>query len=213
MPRSSPVPDITTLFWDIGGVVLTNGWDRHARRDAATHFGFDWDEFQDRHDLAFPAFDAGNTSLDEYLNRTLFYRHRDFTREQFVDFMYAQSKACPGMIELFAQLKVRHRLKIVALSNEARELNDYRIEQFGFTGYFDFFFSSCYVGLRKPAPRIYQLALDVLQCEPGEVIFIDDRQGNADAAASLGIHTIKYEGSEQLAQALSRFEIHVGKTT
>jgi putative hydrolase of the HAD superfamily len=93
------------------------------------------------------------------------------------------------------------------LNNEARELNDYRIEEFGFRGFFDFFISSCYVGLRKPAAQIYRLALDVLQCEPGEVVFIDDRAGNAEAAAALGIHAIRYEGAAKLARELAALGI------
>jgi putative hydrolase of the HAD superfamily len=206
--------EISTILWDVGGVLLTNGWDHEGRASVLAHFGVDRNEFEDRHPEANDVWEKGLITVEEYLYRTVFWKPRSFTSEEFLEAMKAESRVLKdSALGILEDIAASQDVDLGMLNNEARELNDYRIEQFGFTGYFDFFFSSCYVGLRKPAPRIYQLALDVLQCEPGEVIFIDDRQGNADAAASLGIHTIKYEGSEQLAQALSRFEIHVGKTT
>lgn len=206
--------EISTILWDVGGVLLTNGWDHEERASVLAHFGVDRNEFEDRHPEANDVWEKGLITVDEYLYRTVFWKPRSFTPEEFLDAMKAESRVLKdSALGILEDIAASQDVDIGMLNNEARELNDYRIEQFGFTGYFDFFFSSCYVGLRKPAPRIYQLALDVLQCEPGEVVFIDDRQGNADAAASLGMHGIKYEGSEKLAQALSRFEIHVGKTT
>jgi putative hydrolase of the HAD superfamily len=205
--------EISTILWDVGGVLLTNGWDHEGRAAVLAHFGVDRNEFEDRHPEANDVWEKGFITVEEYLHRTIFWKPRSFTPEEFLEAMKAESRVLKdSALGILEDIAASQDVDLGMLNNEARELNDYRIEQFGFTGYFDFFFSSCYVGLRKPAPRIYQLALDVLQCEPGEVIFIDDRQGNADAAASLGIHAIKYEGSEQLAQALSRFEIHVGKT-
>jgi len=205
--------EISTILWDVGGVLLTNGWDHEERASVLAHFGVDRNEFEDRHPEANDVWEKGLITAEEYLYRTVFWKPRSFTSEEFLEAMKAESRVLKdSALGILEDIAASQDVDIGMLNNEARELNDYRIEQFGFTGYFDFFFSSCYVGLRKPAPRIYQLALDVLQCEPGEVVFIDDRQGNADAAASLGIHAIKYEGSEHLAQALSRFEIHVGKT-
>jgi putative hydrolase of the HAD superfamily len=205
--------EISTILWDVGGVLLTNGWDHEERASVLAHFGIDRNEFEDRHPEANDVWEKGLITAEEYLYRTVFWKPRSFTSEEFLEAMKAESRVLKdSALGILEDIAASQDVDIGMLNNEARELNDYRIEQFGFTGYFDFFFSSCYVGLRKPAPRIYQLALDVLQCEPGEVVFIDDRQGNADAAASLGIHAIKYEGSEHLAQALSRFEIHVGKT-
>ena len=206
--------EISTILWDVGGVLLTNGWDHEERASVLAHFGVDRNEFEDRHPEANDIWEKGLITVEEYLYRTVFWKPRSFTSEEFLEAMKAESRVLKdSALGILEDVAASQDVDIGMLNNEARELNDYRIEQFGFTGYFDFFFSSCYVGLRKPAPRMYQLALDVLQCEPGEVVFIDDRQGNADAAASLGIHAIKYEGSEKLAQALSRFDIHVGKTT
>jgi putative hydrolase of the HAD superfamily len=206
--------EISTILWDVGGVLLTNGWDHEERASVLAHFGVDRNEFEDRHPEANDIWEKGLITVEEYLYRTVFWKPRSFTSEEFLEAMKVESRVLKdSALGILEDIAASQDVDIGMLNNEARELNDYRIEQFGFTGYFDFFFSSCYVGLRKPAPRMYQLALDVLQCEPGEVVFIDDRQGNADAAASLGIHAIKYEGSEKLAQALSRFDIHVGKTT
>ena len=160
MKRAIP---ITALFLDIGGVLLTNGWDHHARKRAATNFKLEWDEMEDRHHLIFDTYEEGKLTLEEYLSRTVFYEERPFTRDQFREFMFAQSQPYPEMIELVTQLKVRHRLKIAVVSNEAREVNAYRIGKFKLNGFVDFFISSCFVHLRKPDADIFRLALDIAQ--------------------------------------------------
>ena len=164
MKRAIP---ITTLFLDIGGVLLTDGWDHHARKRAATNFKLEWAEMEDRHHLTFDTYEEGKLTLEEYLGRVVFYQKRPFTRAQFRRFMFAQSKPYPEMIELVAQLKVRHGLKIVVVSNEARELNAYRIRKFKLDGFVDSFISSCFVHLRKPDADIFRLALDIAQTPPG----------------------------------------------
>ena len=146
MKRAIP---ITTLFLDIGGVLLTNGWDHHARKRAATHFKLELAEMEDRHHLTFDTYEEGKLTLEEYLGRVVFYQKRPFTRAQFQRFMFAQSKPYPEMIELFAQLKVRHGLKIAVVSNEGRELNEYRIRKFKLGGLVDSFISSCFVHVRE----------------------------------------------------------------
>jgi putative hydrolase of the HAD superfamily len=208
-PRFSPVSDITTLFWDIGGVVLTNGWDRHARRHAASEFNLDWDEFQDRHDLAFPAFDAGNTSLDEYLNRTLFYRQRSFTREQFTAFMYAQSKEFPESRAMLRAVARTGKYFVGAINNEPLELNQYRIESFDLRRDFQVFFSSCYVHSRKPEELIFRVALAVTQRPAARCLFIDDRPLNLESPRRLGMHAIHYENPEQLRAELKSYGVEV----
>ncbi len=203
------MPDITTLFWDIGGVVLTNGWDRHARRHAATEFNLEWDEFQDRHDLAFPAFDAGNTSLDEYLNRTLFYRQRPFTREQFIAFMYAQSKEFPESRAMLKAVAHSGRYFVGAINNEPLELNKYRIETFQLHEDFQVFFSSCYVHSRKPEELIFRFALAVTQRAPEHCLFIDDRPMNLESPRRLGMHAIHYQNAGQLREELKSYGVEV----
>ena len=157
------MPEITTLFWDIGGVIMTNGWDTVARRRAAETFHLDWEEFQDRHDLSFPAFDSGLISLDEYLNRTLFYRPRAFTREEFIAFMFAQSKEYPEPRAVLDKLARKEKYFIGSINNEPLELNEYRIKAFHLRRDFQVFFSSCYLHTRKPEEMIYRIALEVTQ--------------------------------------------------
>lgn len=202
--------DISTILWDVGGVLLTNGWDHKERAAVLAHFNVALEPFEERHPDANDLWEKGSISVEEYLNRTVFFEPRDFTANEFLAAMKAESQLLPDSgIGVLESLAASRELDLGMLNNEARELNDYRIEEFGFRGYFDFFFSSCYVGLRKPSSQIYRLALDVLQCEPSEVVFIDDRAGNVEVAAGLGIHAIRYEGSEKLANALEKLGIEL----
>jgi putative hydrolase of the HAD superfamily len=181
---------ITTLFLDIGDVLLTDGWDHQARKRAAKNFKLAFAEMEERHHITFETFEDGKLTLDEYLGLVVFYQKRPFTRAQFRRFMFAQSKACPGMIELFAQLKVRHGLKIIALSNEARELNAYRIRTFKLNALMDAFVSSCFVQIRKPDAAIFRLALDVAQVPARQIVYIDNTPMFVQIAESLGIQGI-----------------------
>src|SRR5271170_1185327 len=152
---------ITHIFMDIGGVLLTNGWDHNSRKDAAKLFKLDWAEMEERHRLAFPTYELGKLTLAEYLNIAVFFKKRSFSRAQFRRFMFAQSRPYPKMLDLAVELKARYGLKITAVSNEARELNAYRIKKFKLDGFFDSFISSCFVQLRKPDVAIFRLALDI----------------------------------------------------
>jgi putative hydrolase of the HAD superfamily len=200
---------ITTLFWDIGGVVLTNGWDRVSRHEATKAFGLDWEEFQDRHELSFPAFDTGLISLNEYLDRTLFHRPRPFMREQFTDFMFAQSKEQPEARAILRKLARSGRYFIGAINNEPLELNTYRIEAFGLREDFLVFFSSCYVHARKPEEAIFRIALEVTQRPAEQCIFIDDRPLNLESPRRLGMRTIHYQNAEQLRAELKEQGVEV----
>jgi putative hydrolase of the HAD superfamily len=196
--------EISTILWDVGGVLLTNGWDSAGRAEVLAHFKLDRAQFEDRHPEANDAWEKGLIPIKEYLHRTVFYEPRSFSLEDFVDAMKAESQVLPHTaLGLLENIGTTQDVDLGMLNNESRELNDYRIETFGLRGYFDFFFSSCYVGLRKPSAEIFRLALDVLQCEPGEVVFIDDRPGNVEAAATLGIHAIRYQGVAQLERELA----------
>lgn len=201
---------IRTIFWDCGGVLLTNGWDHRERAAVLAQFSLDWDAFEQRHPEANDAWEKGEITVEEYLARTVFYTPRNFSPQQFISAMQAQS------IVLYAEnlhtvevLAASKKYTMALLNNEARELNDYRIRTFGLRGYFSEFFSSCYMGLRKPGAAIFQRALDILQCEPAEAVFIDDRKGNADAAANLGMHAIQMQTPTQLLEELSRLGISV----
>ena len=203
------MPEITTLFWDIGGVILTNGWDREARRDAAGTFQFDWEEFQDRHDLSFPAFDTGQITLNEYLDRTLFYRARPFTREEFTAFMFAQSKEYAEVRAVLDKVTSTGKYFVGAINNEPLELNQYRIEAFRLRRNFLVFFSSCFVRSRKPEETIFRVALEVSQRPPEQCVFIDDRALNLENPRRLGMKTIHHQNAEQLRAELGKIGVEV----
>ncbi len=186
-------PLITTLFLDIGGVLLTNGWDQTARRKAAEQFELDEAELNERHHLTFNTYEEGKLSLDEYLDRVVFFNPHSFTKQDFKDFMFAQSKPYPQMLELVHDLKMRYGLKVAAVSNEGKELTFYRIHKFELNKVIDFFISSCFVHIRKPDEDIYKLALDVAQAKPEQVVYIDDRSMFVDVAKSLGIQGILHK--------------------
>lgn len=203
------MPKITTLFWDIGGVILTNGWDRESRRQATEAFHLDWEEFEDRHDLSFPAFDSGQITLNEYLDRTLFYRSRPFTREEFTAFMFAQSKEYPETRAMLDKVASSGKYFVGSINNEPLELNQYRIEAFHLRRNFSVFFSSCYVHSRKPEEAIFRVALEVSQRPPEECLFIDDRTLNLDSPRRLGMNTIHHQDAEQLRSELGKYGVEV----
>jgi len=183
---------ITHLFLDIGGVLLTNGWDRHMRRAAAQKFGLDLDDLNDRHKMSFDTYEQGKLTLDTYLNQVLFYKERPFTREDFKEFMFAQSEPKTEMINLVSALKWKHRLKTAAISNEGRELTVYRIKKFNMAAFIDFFVSSCFVHFRKPDADMYRIALDISQADPARSVYIDDRALFVEIAQGLGLHGIQH---------------------
>jgi putative hydrolase of the HAD superfamily len=178
---------ITTLFLDVGSVLLTNGWDHHARRRAAKHFKLDWDEMEERHTLNFVIYETDKLTLQEYLGWVIFYKKRSFTRAEFWRFMCAQSKPFVEMIALMRQLKARYGLKIIVLNNEARELNDYRIHQFKLDEFVDVFVSSCLVRLHKPDPAIFRLALDIAMTPARQIVYIENTPMFVQIADALGI--------------------------
>jgi putative hydrolase of the HAD superfamily len=197
------VTEITTVLWDLGGVLLTNGWDRESRRRAAEEFHLDWEEFEDRHELLLSAFETGKVSLAEYLHRTVFYRERPFTSAEFEEFFYAQSQLLPESLAVLGELAASGRYLNAALNNESLELNEYRVKRFHLSDYFDAFFSSCYLGCRKPDPRIYQLALYITQSAPEQCVFVDDRGLNLECARELGMRTIRFQNAAQLRADLA----------
>ncbi|MGD0351761.1 MAG: HAD family phosphatase [Verrucomicrobiota bacterium] len=187
MKRSAP---ITALFLDIGGVLLTDGWDHHARKRATTTFKLELADMEDRHHLTFDTYEEGKLTLEEYLGRVVFYQKRPFTRAQFRRFMFAQSKPYPQMIELVRKLKAKYGLKIVVVSNEGRELNSHRIRKFKLNGFVDVFISSCFVHLRKPDADIFRLALDIAQAPARQAVYIENTPMFVQIAEGLGIRSI-----------------------
>ncbi len=197
--------EITTLFLDIGGVLLTDGWDHHARKRAARNFKLEWAEMEARHHLTFDTYEEVKLTLEEYLDRVVFHQKRPFTRAQFRRFMFAQSKPYRQMIELVRRLKGRYELKIVVVNNEARELNSHRIRKFMLDGYVDSFISSCFVHLRKPDADIFQLALDIAQAPAQQVVYIENTPMFVQIAEGLGIQSILHTDTKSTCAKLASF--------
>jgi putative hydrolase of the HAD superfamily len=186
------------LFFDIGGVLLTNGWGHESREAAAKEFGFDYQDMNRLHEFIFNVYEIGKMSLDEYLNITVFNQPRDFTKEDFKAFMFGQSIELPYMLPWLIEWKQRHRedCRIISINNEGRELNNYRIEKFKLHRCFDAFISSCEVGMRKPDPGIFELAMGIAHARPEQCIYFDDRSMLAEAAGRLGIRAYQHKGFE-----------------
>jgi putative hydrolase of the HAD superfamily len=198
-------PKITCLFLDIGGVLLTNGWDHHARKRAARHFKLAWPEMELRHHQTFDTYEEGHLTLEEYLYRVVFHQKRPFSRAEFRRFMFAQSQVYPGMIESIRKLKSKYGLKIVVVSNEGRELNAYRIRKFKLDRFVDAFISSCFVHVRKPDAEIFRLALDVAQAPARQVVYIENTPMFAQIAEGLGIRSILHTDYRSTCAQLAAF--------
>lgn len=204
MINTTTKTNISTIFTDLGGVLLTNGWDRHSREDAIRLFSLDAKETEERHHLTFDTYEVGKLTLDEYLERVVFYKKRNFTVDDFRKFMYSRSQADPQMIQLMKDLKQRHGLKIAVVNNEGRELNDYRINKFKLTSFVDFFISSSFVHFRKPDVDIFKLALDVAQTNPRKILYLDDRPLFVQVAAGVGIRGIVHKNYDETVERLAK---------
>lgn len=191
---------IRTLFWDVGGVLLTNAWDHEERERAVDKFQLQKVDFEARHKEVVATFEEGKITLDQYLDRTVFYQPRKFSKEEFKNYMFSLSKPKPEVLE-FAR-GVAGKYLMASINNESREMNDYRIKQFGLSQIFDLFVSSCYVGMRKPDEKIYRVALDLIQKAPDECCFIDDRPLNIEGAAKVGMRTVLMREPAQLKKDL-----------
>ncbi|MFZ1009134.1 MAG: HAD family phosphatase [Candidatus Sulfotelmatobacter sp.] len=198
---------IRAIFWDVGGVLLTNAWDHTERADALEHFHLDAKEFQARHEMVVSSFERGKISLDEYLDRTVFYRDRSFSRDQFRDYMFSLSRPMPEVLNFVRTLAGANKYFMGTINNESRDLNLYRIDKFGLREIFSVFVSSCFVGLRKPESGIYQLAIELTQIAPEDCCFIDDRSLNLECAAKLGMHTIQMQTIDQLKGDLAKLNV------
>lgn len=199
---------ITATFWDCGGVLLTNGWDHNARRQVADHFGLDFEEFERRHEEPNDRWERGKITLQEYLAETVFYRPRSFSLQEFFGQMRNASQVLhPEMIQLLRTFRKQRTgpqdAGIYLLSNESRELMEYRIPSFGLRGLFDAYVVSAYIGLRKPEAAFYRCTLELSQREPEECVFIDDREENVNAARECGIRGIRFETSQQVIADLA----------
>ena len=196
------------ILFDVGGVLLTNGWDHRERAVVLSQFNLDRAAFEARHPLAYDAWESDAITANDYLDATVFYEPRSFTHRDFIAAICAQSAVLPDSgLGILGELAASHNYMLGALNNEARVPNEYRFREFGLREYFDVALSSCYLGLRKPAPAIYRRALDILGCPPERILFIDDRKENVTAAAAEGIKTIRFEGAVPLRRDLEYLEV------
>ena len=199
---------INQVLFDIGGVLGSNGWDREQRAVAVEKFALDGDDFQYRHEETVGAFESGQISLDEYLDVTVFWQPRAFSRDDFKQFMFSLSTPWADSLDVVRRLRQRirgrpTRVRMATLNNESRELNEYRIRYFGLCELFDVFFSSCWLGVRKPTRQIYERVLGMTQADPASSVFVDDREQNLAPARALGMQTIRFTSADQLSRSLA----------
>ncbi|MGP8269600.1 MAG: HAD-IA family hydrolase [Terracidiphilus sp.] len=196
------------MLFDVGGVLLTNGWDQRERTAVIGHFQIDLAAFEALHKDYYDAWERASLSLTEYLNATVFYEPRSFSRDEFFAFMLTQSKPQPdGALGILKELAASNQCLLGALNNEARETNKYRFDHFGLRELFKVALSSCYLGLRKPEPAIYRRALDILGRPAERILFIDDRAENVAGAAAAGLKAIRFQGAEALRRELASLAV------
>jgi len=199
--------NISAIFWDIGGVLLSNAWDHEQRQQTLKHFNLEDAEFESRHQMLVSSLERGKITLQDYLERTIFYRPRPFTLEAFKEYMFSLSQPNQATLQLAKDLSRSCKYLMSTINNESQELNLFRIQTFGLREIFSLFVSSCFVGLRKPEDAIYQLALEITQRPPETSCFIDDRPLNLDTASRLGMMVIQMKNPEQLHQDLQKIGI------
>jgi putative hydrolase of the HAD superfamily len=200
------INDLKILFFDVGGILLTNGWGHESRQKAAEIFKLDYDEIDALHNFIFNVYEIGSITLDEYLDTVIFNYPRDFVRQDFKDFMYSQSVELPNMLQWLKEWKKDCGFRIISINNEGKELNDYRVQKFKLHQAFDAFISSCEVNMRKPDPRIFKLALGIAQASPSQCVYFDDRTMFANAAQKLGIRSFHHTSFEETRQILENLK-------
>lgn len=196
------------IFFDVGGVLLTNSWDVHERAQAAAHFHLEEAVFQTRHAETVDLWERGGMTMDAYLDVAVFHEPRGFSREEFIAYMLDQSKLLPGgAMDILKELAASGKYLIGSLNNESRELNEYRFKTFGLRGYFDVALTSCFLAMRKPNPAIYERAIDIVGRSPERILFIDDRPENVEAAQRAGLTALRFAGAEALASDLNKLGV------
>jgi len=200
------VADLKILFFDVGGILLSNGWGHEAREEAAKRFKLDYNEVNALHNFIFNVYEIGSITLDEYLDTVIFNHPRDFVREDFKDFIYSTSVELP-MLQFLKDWKKDCGFRIISVNNEGKELNDYRVRKFKLHECFDAFVSSCEVKMRKPDPGIWQLAMGIAQASPQQCVYFDDRKMFVDTAQKLGIRSFQHtslEGTKKILETLKK---------
>src|SRR4051812_35433471 len=205
--QDNAVKEAPTLFFDIGGVLLTNAWDTAARNRAVEVFGLDSHDFHARHGMVKTAFETGRLSLDAYIKKTVIHTTRTFSPADFKSFMFAQSQLLGDTLDWVSNLAATGRFRLFTLNNESRELHEYRVRTFGLSSVFQSFLTSCYLGQVKPDEDIYRNALGIADCDASRAIFIDDRSVNVESALMLDLQAIKFENLDQTRAALKELGV------
>jgi len=200
------INDLKILFFDVGGILLSNGWGHESRKKAAKQFGLDYAEVDALHNFIFNVYEIGSITLDEYLDTVIFNYPRDVVRQDFKDFMYSESVELPDMLQWLKEWKKDCGFRIISINNEGKELNDYRVQKFKLHKAFDAFISSCEVKMRKPDPGIFKLALGIAQASPSQCVYFDDRIMFANAAQKLGIRSFHHTGFESTKKILENLK-------
>ena len=213
MHNQEKINGIKTLFLDIGGVVLTNGWGRDFRQRAVDKFGLDEREMEERHHLTFDTYEEGKITLDKYLERVIFYQQVNFSKDDFKQFIFDQSEAYQETLDYFIGLKKQFGLKVIAISNEGREINEHRIQKFRLSELFDAYISSCYVHLRKPDKDMWSMACDISQTKPENGLYIDDRLMFVEVARADGMHALHFQGLDQAKEYINKLSFHTPSQT
>jgi putative hydrolase of the HAD superfamily len=198
---------ISTIFFDVGGVCLSNGWDNIARKKAAKHFFLNYEEMEKRHKSVFKKFEKGKLPLEDYLNKVVFFGKRNFAKDDFISFMHSQSLEFSTTIKILKKLSAGKKYQLATINNESLELNEYRLNKFNLGRYFSCFFSSCYLGTRKPEKEIFYKALNIIHKKPRSCLFIDDREENIQSAQAVGLNTIWLQNHNELKEKLEEFNI------
>jgi len=212
----SPGHEIKTIFWDIGGVLLTNGWDEAQRAHTLTPLGVDLADFESRYEAANFFWERGLSTAVEFFNKTLFRAdqpNRSFSFEDIWPLVCAESKVLhPECFDILTSLHASGDYKVATLNNESRELNAYRIDTFNLRQYFDYFICSGYVHEMKPYPDIYRVAIDISGHPPQASVFIDDKPENCRAATAFGMNVITFQSPDQLGRDLAQLGINIPTT-
>ncbi len=203
---------IQALFLDIGGVLMTNGWDHSLRMRTAEKFNVNYEEMNQRHQLIFDTYETGKLTLDEYLKRVIFFETRPYTMQDVKQFIFESARPYTEMINFIKEIKSQYNLKVGVVSNEGRELAVDRIARFELSSFVDFFIISSFVHFMKPDADIYRLAIDVAQVPPSRIAYIDDRPMLIDVAKGLGLQGIHHKSVESTESALSLLLNTVGVT-
>jgi HAD superfamily hydrolase (TIGR01509 family) len=203
---------IRTIFWDLGGVVLTNGWDPGQRKRVLSRLGVNLEAYEELHDRANYYWERGLLTAKDFFSQTVLLPNPklDLTFDMLWPQVCAASKVLhPECLDMLAELKQMGRYRIATLNNESRELNEYRLDAFKLRSLFDYFICSGYVHEMKPNLGIYKSAIDISGFAASSALFIDDKPENCAAAEAVGMHAIRFESPAQLCTALVEYGIQL----